>query len=78
MRSRQPLSTSYLLFGAFGPRAEPNETENTCRTVRTTKFRVMLPTTDLDGSNVDLFYIDSPQHGRACMGLYGNAKEGPA
>ncbi len=49
----------------FGPRAKLNEKANT---VRSTMFRTMLPTTDLDGSDVDLFYFfDSPEHARVFM-----------
>ena len=51
----------------FGPRAEPSEKANTSRIVRSTTFRAMLPTTDLDGSDVSSFYFDSPQHARVCM-----------
>ncbi len=42
----------------FEPSAKLNEKANLakiCRPVRTTMFRTMLPTTDLDGSDVDPF-----------------------
>ena len=47
-----------------GPRAER---ANVCRSVRVTTRRTMLPTTNLDSSDVSSLYFDSPQHARVCM-----------
>ena len=47
-----------------GPRAE---TANVCRSVRITTRRTMLPTTNLDSSDVSSLYFDSPQNTRVCM-----------
>ena len=53
----------------IGPRAESNEKASTCRSIKrfkTTMFRTMLPTTDLDGSDVNLPHVYLPQHARVC------------
>ena len=87
MRTRQPLSTSYMqqsCYGRVNPKKkfisnfkwssqesgqtvrEPSKKANACRIVRMTTFRKMLPTTNLDGSDVSSLYFDSPQHARVC------------
>ena len=47
-----------------GPRAKR---ANICRSVRVTTRQTMLPTTNLDSSDVSSLYFDSPQHARVCM-----------
>jgi hypothetical protein len=63
-----------------GPRAEPRVIANVCRAAATTTLRAMLPTTDLDGSDVSSFYFDSPiQHERArvCMAAVTPKRQQP-